>query len=177
MEIHQPINAHTMITTSVRGHVAWHDFGKEYSWSNCAPIKLFDAPIETFYKDDMKGLERMLAQQSKHVQAVILWLDCDREGEAIGHEVREVCLKSNPRLQVFRARFSTVLPGEIQKALRTLGRLNEHMVEAVQERMDLELRVEAAFTRFQTLRLQKKFDNVSSGVTSYGPCQFPTLGS
>ena len=95
----------------------------------------------------------------------------------IAHEVRKVCLESNLRLQVFRARFSTVLPGEIQKALRTLGRLNEHMVEAVQERMDLELRVEAAFTRFQTLRLQKKFDNVSSGVTSYGPCQFPTLGS
>ena len=176
VEIHQPINAHTMITTSVRGHLASHDFGKEYSWSNCAPIKLFDAPIETFYKDDMKGLERMLAQQSKHVQAVILWLDCDREGEAIGHEVREVCLKSNPRLQVFRARFSTVLPGEIQKALRTLGRLNEHMVEAVQARMDLDLRVGAAFTRFQTLRLQRKFDNLSNGVISYGPCQFPTLG-
>jgi DNA topoisomerase III len=176
VELHQPMNGHTMITTSVRGHLASHDFGQEYGWSNCAPIKLFDAPIETFYKDDMEGLERMLAQQSKNVQAVILWLDCDREGEAIGHEVREVCLKSNPRLQIYRARFSTVLPGEIQKALRTLGRLNEHMVEAVQARMDLDLRVGAAFTRFQTLRLQKKFDNLGSGVISYGPCQFPTLG-
>jgi DNA topoisomerase III len=85
VEIHQPINAHTMFTTSVRGHVAWHDFGKEYSWSNCALIKLFDTPIETFCKDDMEGLERMLAQQSKHVQAVILWLNCDRDGEAILH--------------------------------------------------------------------------------------------
>ena len=172
----QHVAHHTMITTSVRGHLASQDFGPEYGWSNCAPIKLFDAPIETFYKDDMEGLERMLTQQSKHVQAVILWLDCDREGEAIGHEVRQVCLKSNPRLQIYRARFSTVLPGEIQKALRTLGRLNEHMVEAVQARMDLDLRVGAAFTRFQTLRLQKRFDNLGSGVISYGPCQFPTLG-
>ena len=34
-----------------------------------------------------------------------------------------------------------------------------------------------AFTRFQTLRLQKKFDGFQErGVVSYGPCQFPTLG-
>ena len=82
VEIHQPINAHTMITTSVRGHVAWHDFIKCFNWG----IKQFDvSTIGTFYKDDMEGLERMLAQQSKHLQAVILWLDCDRDGEAILH--------------------------------------------------------------------------------------------
>ena len=35
----------------------------------------------------------------------------------------------------------------------------------------------AAFTRFQTLRLQKVFPEVLSGqVISYGSCQFPTLG-
>ena len=35
----------------------------------------------------------------------------------------------------------------------------------------------AAFTRFQTLRLQKVFPNVlSDNLISYGSCQFPTLG-
>lgn len=35
----------------------------------------------------------------------------------------------------------------------------------------------AAFTRFQTLRLQKIFPNtLSDMLISYGPCQFPTLG-
>lgn len=35
----------------------------------------------------------------------------------------------------------------------------------------------AAFTRFQTLRLQKVFSNVlSDSLISYGSCQFPTLG-
>lgn len=35
----------------------------------------------------------------------------------------------------------------------------------------------AAFTRFQTLRLQKIFPEVlSEQLISYGSCQFPTLG-
>lgn len=35
----------------------------------------------------------------------------------------------------------------------------------------------AAFTRFQTLRLQKIFPNVlADQLISYGSCQFPTMG-
>jgi len=129
----------------------------------------------------MEPLERMLRDLARSASALILWLDCDREGEAISDEVRFVCLKGNPRLgtqnRVFRAKFSTVLPGEIQRALRTLGRVNENFVQAVQARSEHDLRVGAAFTRFQTLRLQKKFDGFCDrGVISYGPCQFPTLG-
>lgn len=165
-----------MITTAVRGHLASQDFGPRYGWSKCAPVELFEAPIETQYKEDMIPLEQMLRGESRRVQAVILWLDCDREGEAIADEVREVCLAANPRLQVYRARFSTVLEPEIRRALSSLGRLNEAFVHAVQARSQLDLRVGAAFTRFQTLRLQKKFEQLDGGVISYGPCQFPTLG-
>jgi len=172
---------HTMITTSVRGHLASQEFGPAYGWTRCPPIALFDAPIDTSYREDMEPLERMLRDLARSASALILWLDCDREGEAISDEVRFVCLKGNPRLgtqnRVFRAKFSTVLPGEIQRALRTLGRVNENFVQAVQARSEHDLRVGAAFTRFQTLRLQKKFDGFCDrGVISYGPCQFPTLG-
>ena len=165
---------HTMITTSVRGHLASQDFPANYGWNKCRHVALFEAPIETFYSPDMQPLEKMLKVQARRAQALILWLDCDREGEAIGDEVQTVCLASNPRLKVYRARFSTVLPQEIQRALRSLGTLNQHFVQAVQARMLLDLRVGAAFTRFQTMRLQRKFD--IEGVVSYGPCQFPTLG-
>jgi DNA topoisomerase-3 len=172
---------HTMITTSVRGHLASQDFGPAYGWTRCPPIALFDAPINTEYSQDMQPLERMLRDLSRRASALILWLDCDREGEAISDEVRTVCIKGNARLQtqnrIYRAKFSTVLPGEIQRALRSLGRINEHFVQAVLARSEHDLRVGAAFTRFQTLRLQKKFDGFTdSGVISYGPCQFPTLG-
>ncbi|KAL7572581.1 hypothetical protein ACA910_000398 [Epithemia clementina (nom. ined.)] len=188
-----PVAPHTMITTSVRGHLASQDFNSNlYGWQKCEPVALFDAPIETFYRDDMQPLQRMLTRLAKQVQYVILWLDCDREGEAIGDEVRKVCLQANPaRLlpqHIFRAKFSTVLAPEIERALQNLGRVQEPLVDAVQLRSELDLRVGAAFTRFQTLRLQYKFEitngglnhpgngNSSSSVLSYGPCQFPTLG-
>ena len=168
---------HTMITTSVRGHLASTDFPPAYGWSKVDPIALFEAPIRVSYKADMEPLERMIRNLSRNASAVILWLDCDREGEAIADEVRDVCLRGNPQLQMFRAKFSTVLPNEIQTALKSLGRLNEAWIKAVHARMELDLRVGAAFTRFQTLRLQKKFDGFSdNGIVSYGPCQFPTLG-
>lgn len=168
-----------MITTSVRGHLATQDFPPEYGWNKCDPIVLFEAPIHTHYRDDLQPLERMLNGLARTCQVVILWLDCDREGEAIGDEVRKVCLEGNSRIAVYRAKFSTVLEQEIQRALQSLGRLNEHFVHAVQARTEMDLRVGAAFTRFQTLRLKRKFDGFSSetqGVISYGPCQFPTLG-
>ncbi|KAG7360153.1 DNA topoisomerase [Nitzschia inconspicua] len=182
-----PSRPHRMITTSVRGHLASIEFGSDYGWSRCDPVQLFEAPIEIVYKDDMQPLKRMLERLSKTVDAVILWLDCDREGEAIGDEVMQVCVGGNPRLRpyVYRAKFSTVMDAEIRRALSTLGRLNDHFVQAVNARSELDLRTGAAFTRFQTLRLQKKFHlpgngnnggGGSSGVISYGPCQFPTLG-
>lgn len=195
--INGPDVPHTMITTSVRGHLASTDFGPQYGWSACPPLSLFTAPIDTLYRPDMEPLVQMLHAQARNADALILWLDCDREGEAIGDEVRTVCVQANPRLmhqqqqqqrhhqhhhqhggsKVYRAKFSTVLPGEIQRALRTLGRVNEAFVQAVQARSEIDLRVGAAFTRFQTLRLQRKFDGFSDGkVVSYGPCQFPTLG-
>mmetsp|Transcript_20457 Transcript_20457/g.30371 ORF Transcript_20457/g.30371 Transcript_20457/m.30371 type:complete len:969 (-) Transcript_20457:950-3856(-) len=169
-----PVEPHTMITTSVRGHLASQDFADGYGWNKCRHIELFDAPIETYYSPDMQPLEKMLRQQARRAHAVILWLDCDREGEAIAAEVQHVCLESNPRLRVYRAKFSTVLPQEIQRALRSLGTLNEDFVQAVKARTTLDLRVGAAFTRFQTVRLTRKFE--IEGVVSYGPCQFPTLG-
>lgn len=73
------------------------------------------------------------------------------------------------------------MDGEIKRALNTLGRVNDNFVQAVKARTELDLRVGAAFTRFQTKLLQKfslpgSREGGGSSPISYGPCQFPTLG-
>ena len=47
---------------------------------------------------------------------------------------------------------------------------------AVDARREIDLRIGASFTRFQTTKLKNKFEGLPDGVISYGSCQFPTLG-
>jgi DNA topoisomerase-3 len=49
-------------------------------------------------------------------------------------------------------------------------------VDAVEARREVDLRIGAAFTRFQTIMLQDRFASFDRKVVSFGPCQFPTLG-
>lgn len=65
---------------------------------------------------------------------------------------------------------------DIHNAMRTLTDPNENWASAVDARQEIDLRIGAAFTRFQTQRIQKRFSIPYEGVISYGPCQFPTLG-
>lgn len=61
--------------------------------------------------------------------------------------------------------------------MNNLVRANKNISDAVDARMELDLRIGASFTRFQTLRLQRAFPNfLAENMISYGSCQFPTLG-
>lgn len=100
-----------------------------------------------------------------------------REGENIAFEVKGICEGSNRRLQVFRARFSALIQRDLEQSLRDLKNPNKNESDAVDIRMELDLRIGYAFTRFQTVRWRQRFDFTSGdGPISYGPCQFPTLG-
>ena len=61
-------------------------------------------------------------------------------------------------------------------AWRALLRPDKRKADAVAARSELDLRAGAAFTRFQTFRIDGRYDDVTTNVVSYGPCQFPTLG-
>ena len=99
------------------------------------------------------------------------------EGENIGMEVVSVCRAVNPGLRVLRAKFSEITRASIDRAMRTLTQVDENVSAAVDCRQELDLRIGAAFTRFQTMRLQKMFPNtLSEKLISYGSCQFPTMG-
>ncbi|XP_075035334.1 DNA topoisomerase 3-alpha isoform X2 [Mixophyes fleayi] len=168
----------TVIMTSVSGHLLSMDFQSHLkSWHSCNPVSLFDAEVEKICPDDYVNIKRTLEREVRQCQALIIWTDCDREGENIGFEIIHVCKAVKPNLQVSRARFSEITPRSIRAACENLTPPDQNVSDAVDVRMELDLRIGAAFTRFQTLRLQKIFPSVlSSQLISYGSCQFPTLG-
>jgi DNA topoisomerase IA len=46
---------------------------------------------------DKERLGDQLRNEARAVQWLVLWLDCDREGENIAYEVINVCRAANPR--------------------------------------------------------------------------------
>lgn len=154
------------------------DFEEKYrGWSTCEPVKLFEADIVRFVPEDYIGIEKNLQNESKYCDQLILWLDCDREGENIAFEVMECCLHTNRHLKISRARFSDMTNRSVFNAINNLSKPNEKDNMAVEARREIDLRIGSIFTRFQTMRIKRKFQGFNDITSiSYGPCQFPTLG-
>jgi DNA topoisomerase-3 len=94
----------------VAGHLLEHDFTDAYrKWHSCNPGDLFDAPIESKVGQKMKPIEQNLMIQARRAATLMIWTDCDREGEHIGTEIVSVCRKANQNLVVKRARFSAII--------------------------------------------------------------------
>ncbi|KAJ3523962.1 hypothetical protein NM688_g8641 [Phlebia brevispora] len=161
--------------TSVVGHLLEQDFDEHYGWNACDPFALFDAPIVTRVKKENEGISRNLATEARRAQTLMIWTDCDREGENIGSEIVGVCRKAQRQIVVRRARFSAIIPQQIHNAAQHPVDLDMAQSNAVEARMALDLRIGAAFTRYQTNTLKARFKQLLE-VISYGPCQFPTLG-
>ncbi|NXO01935.1 TOP3A topoisomerase, partial [Rhinopomastus cyanomelas] len=168
----------TMVMTSVSGHLLDLDFKTPFrKWRSCNPLALFDAEIEKYCPENYMDIKRTLEREVQHCQALVIWTDCDREGENIGFEIIHVCKAVKPNLQVFRARFSEITLHAVRAACENLTQPDQKTSDAVDVRQELDLRIGAAFTRFQTMRLQKIFPDVlADQLISYGSCQFPTLG-
>ncbi|XP_065540765.1 DNA topoisomerase 3-alpha isoform X2 [Lathamus discolor] len=168
----------TMVMTSVSGHLLAHDFKMPFrKWHSCNPLALFDAEIEKYCPENYMDIKRTLEREIQQCQALVIWTDCDREGENIGFEIIHVCKAVKPNLCVFRARFSEITLHAVRTACENLTQPDQKTSDAVDVRQELDLRIGAAFTRFQTLRLRKIFpDILADQLISYGSCQFPTLG-
>uniref|UniRef100_A0A480SG85 DNA topoisomerase n=1 Tax=Sus scrofa TaxID=9823 RepID=A0A480SG85_PIG len=168
----------TMIMTSVSGHLLAHDFQMQFrKWQSCNPLVLFEADIEKYCPENFVDIKKTLEREVRQCQALVIWTDCDREGENIGFEIIHVCRAVKPDLPVLRARFSEITSRAVQAACENLTEPDQRVSDAVDVRQELDLRIGAAFTRFQTLRLQKVFPEVlAEQLVSYGSCQFPTLG-
>jgi DNA topoisomerase III len=119
---------------------------------------------------------------------LFIWTDCDREGEHIGSEIRDIARAANPRIQVKRAHFSNIeralvdfCPISHVRWVLTKNRhiiqaannpvdLDERQAQAVEARIELDLRVGASFTRILTTTLKPMILPVQPDlkVISYG---------
>lgn len=170
---HGPVK---MVMTSVSGHLLNLDFNTSHrKWNSCEPVALFEAPITIECPEDYVSIKKTLEREVRTCNTLIIWTDCDREGENIGFEVMDVCKKIKPGIRVFRARFSEITSAAVNRAVRNLTEPDKKTSDAVNVRRELDLRIGAAYTRFLTMFLQNKI-RLENQVLSYGSCQFPTLG-
>ncbi|KAI0002817.1 prokaryotic type I DNA topoisomerase [Xylariaceae sp. FL0662B] len=163
--------------TSVLGHITSTVFPQDYKqWEYPPPERLFDAPVNIVVPDDKKKVAENIEKQARYANALCIWTDCDREGEHIGYEICEAARKGNRTLDIKRAKFSNIERAHILNASHNLINLDQKQVNAVASRIELDLRIGYAFTRFLTLNLRTLGDPFGKLLLSYGSCQFPTLG-
>ncbi|CDF34277.1 unnamed protein product [Chondrus crispus] len=175
-------NRARMSFTSVLGHLKGTDFeDRVRKWGSCDPVDLLDrsrTKVEWFVPEDKQPIAETLRRESRRADWLVLWLDCDSEGEKIAFDVADVCKQGKPSIVVRRARFSAMTHGDLFRAVAQLGEPNERVAQMVSTRQEIDLRAGSAYTRFLTIQLEK-FSLVGDDerqIVSYGPCQFPTLG-
>jgi DNA topoisomerase-3 len=108
-----------MAVTSVAGHILRFEFVEPFNdnWRICEPRDLFHLNVHKILcGEDKKGIIDSLKAEARQSDWIVLWLDCDREGENISFEVLSVCLEENPRLRINRAFFSSITPFELRRA-------------------------------------------------------------
>jgi len=182
--------------TSVVGHVFSLGFVEDRNETRPKdPSEYFHLPVVKQEEESTGKLRvvdhlRALAADSDHL---VLWLDCDAEGENIAHEVIGVTRRAIeqkaaeemakdpdalPVRRIHRARFSAITKQALHDAFGKLVEPDAELSRSVDARQELDLRVGVALTRLLSWRFvglaRRKF-SPATRVISYGPCQTPTL--
>ena len=175
--------------TSVVGHIFSLSFDTENNQTQTRdPQDHFHLPVvkkEESTSSKLRVIDhlRALAGESDHL---VLWLDCDSEGENIAHEViaitRQAIINNNNNNAnekiIHRARFSAISPEALRNAFISLEDPDPALSKSVDCRQELDLRIGVALTRLLTWRcvgVARKLLGPATRVISYGPCQTPAL--
>ena len=99
-----------MRVTSVLGHLLGLKFPDSHSdWLTTDLMSLYQVPLERLpaENDNSINVIKNLQECGKDIDSLLIWTDCDREGEAIGFDVIDV-VKSKKPVEVYRAKFSAL---------------------------------------------------------------------
>lgn len=164
------MNGEEVHCLGLRGHILKVDFPKKYQqWQNVEPRELIHAEIVK--TPTSKALIKVLQEQARKADEVIIATDFDREGELIGMDALSKIREVRPDIPVKRARFSSLTPVEIKRVFAGLEEPYYNLASAGEARQDIDLIWGASLTRFISLastRLGKQF-------LSVGRVQSPTL--
>lgn len=114
--------------TSVCGHVLGVDFISKFNnWDRVDPVELFSCPIEKKEATPKLKMPAFLAAESEGCDNLVLWLDCDKEGENICYEVMGAVASSllgnvYSNAVTYRAKFSAITEKDIKAAFNNLSK-------------------------------------------------------
>ena len=145
---------HDVYFTSVSGHLKTFSFPDSCKNWNTTPLnKLYEVDLQKEIIPSNHNIFKNLKNLGSQCNKLILWLDCDREGEAIAFDVLESLQRINPDIEYFRAKFSAVTKQDVAQAMNSLAKPDENLMHAVSFRQEIDLRIGASYTRFQTINL------------------------
>ena len=128
------------MVTSVVGHI----FGLDFEEQRVRDIaELFDAKVKKQVEDNTKKLRVIehLQELAAEAEYLVLWLDCDLEGENIGFEVISLCQEWVLYDNVYRAKFSALTQQELVNAYQNLARPDKHAAMSVDARQEMDLKI------------------------------------
>lgn len=81
--------------TSVLGHIMELKFPDHCKdWQATKMESLYDAELTKQPNENQLNVARNLISASKGIDHLVIWTDCDREGEAIGYDIIDLCRSS-----------------------------------------------------------------------------------
>ena len=104
------------------------------NWQTTPMECLYEIELDKEPIENSRQVVENLRAYSRDCEHLIIWTDCDREGEAIGYDIIDVCREKRPNIKVHRAHFSALTKQDIEQAANNLKPPDKNLADAVQVR-------------------------------------------